>query len=198
MAVRVSFFIVMIAALFIGVKMNAKKVDAEEDDDSPIYTQYVAEVISAFLKEVYKKYGFTCGASGGEMPYDVEEISVMLVANKIATVDQARELEVNLTERFAQIINEHEKIRPFLREYPFPPGRACVSISFRDSKKTLSSSTTNDVKYVLHVKNRIYYQARNPENPYIYKDIKDEPYEEARKIVQSNMTKNDSQKPKII
>ena len=77
---------------------------------------------STFLKEMYKEYGLECGASGGRMPYDVEEISVSLVANHSATVEQARELEIKTTERFAQIINAHEKIRPFLRKCQhFPP-----------------------------------------------------------------------------
>src|SRR5580700_8086975 len=122
MVARVSFFVAMILTLLFEAKVSAKKANIDEDDDSPIYTRYVAEVTSAFLNEVYKRYGFECGASGGGMPYDVEKISVKLVAYQSATVEQARELEVNLTERFAQIINAHEKIRPFLREYPFPAG----------------------------------------------------------------------------
>jgi len=176
----VKFYIVLVLMMIVSFALDAK------DDDSPIYTQYVAEITSAFVKEMYKEYGLECGASGGCMPYDVEKISVSLVANRSATIEQARELEVMATERFAQIINAHEKIRPFLREYPFPSSRADVSISFRPSKKAFSLSCKNDVKYVLQAKNRIYYQAENPENPYVYKDIKNEPYEEARKIVQDN------------
>jgi hypothetical protein len=164
-------------------------LDAEEDE-SPIYTQYVAEVTSTFLKEMYKEYGFTCGASGGSMPYDVESILVQLVANRGATVEQARELEVKATERFVQIINEHEKLKPFLRERPFPPGRSRVTISFR---KRNTIATDNDVEFVCHAKNRIYYQAHDPLNPYVGKDIKDEPYEEARKIVLGNKVKENPQ-----
>ena len=109
--------VLMLLFAFIEMKVNAKEYK------SPIYTQYVAEVTSAFLKEIYNEYGFRCGATGGRMPYDVEEILVTLHANQNATVEQARELEVKLTERFVQIINAHEKIRPFLKEYPFPSSR---------------------------------------------------------------------------
>ena len=184
---RVSFFAAVVLMLFMGVKVNGK------EDESPVYTRYVAEVTSAFLKEMYKEYGLECEASGGEMPYDVEEISVQLAAYRGATVEQARELEVKTTERFAQIINAHEKIRPFLREYPFPSRRASVSISFRNPKKKKTPSTDNDVEFVFQVRNRIFYQAKNPNNPYLGKNIKDEPYEEALKIVQSNAAKNDAQ-----
>jgi hypothetical protein len=65
---RVSFFTVVVLMIFMGLKVNGK------EDESPVYTQYVAEVTSSFLKEMYKEYGFECGASGGRMPYDVEEI----------------------------------------------------------------------------------------------------------------------------
>jgi hypothetical protein len=169
-------------------------LDAKEYE-SPIYTQYVAEVTSSFLKEIRKEYGLQCGASGGSMPHDVEEISVSLTAYQHATIEQARELEVKATERFVQIINAHEKIRPFLREVPFPPGRACISIFFDGSKKKKKpSAPDNDVEFVCHAKNRLYYQAHNPANPYVGKDIKNEPYEEALKIVQSNALKKDPQK----
>lgn len=188
-----SFFVTVVLIILIGLKMNAKENDS---DESPAYTRYVAEVTSTFVKEMYKQYGLRCGASGGCMPYDVEEISVNLVSYQHATIDQARELEVKATERFVQIINAHEKIRPFLRERPFPTGRARISIYFEGPKKKKVPSTDDDVEFVCHAKNRIYYQAHNPDNPYVGKDIKNEPYEEALKIVQSNAAKNGSEKPK--
>jgi hypothetical protein len=187
MVVRISFFILIILTLFMGIKVRAK-----DDDDSPVYTQYVAEVTSSFVKEMHKKYGFECGASGGSMPYDVEEILVQLVANRSATIEQARELEVKATERLAQIINAHEKIRPFLREYPFPSSRASVTISFRKRGK----HPTDDVEFVCHAKNKLVYLAHDPDHPYVGKQIKKEPYEEALKIVQDNAAKNGSQKSK--
>ena len=161
-----------------------------EKYESPIYTQYVAEVTSSFLKEMYKQFGLECEASGGSMPYDVEEISVQLVSNQSATVEEAREWEIKTTERFAQIINAHEKIRPFLREYPFPSSRVDVSISFEPSKKKKKSLPPDaNVAFVFQGRNGIYYKAEDPNNPYVYKDIKDEPYAEALKIVQANALK---------
>ncbi len=180
-------FCLLVLLLFfvIELQVNAKEYEP------PLYVQYVDEVTNTFLKEVYKKYGFECGATGGGMPHDVEKISVSLDANQTATVEQARELEINLTERFAQIINAHEKIRPFLREYPFPAGRVSVMISFRVSKKKKESFKDDEVELVFQAKNRIFYQAYNYEKPYLGIDIKDEPYEEALKIVQGKQEQND-------
>lgn len=179
------FFVTIILMLSLCLKGTAKECE------SPVYTQYVAEITSAFAKEMNKEFCLDCGASGGEMPYDVEAISIKLVSYQSATVEQARELEIKTTERLVQIINAHEKIRPFLRESPFPSSRARVNISFRNPKKTLSSS--NDVALVLQAKNKIHYCAKDPNNQYLFIDIKEEPYEEARKIVLGNSAKNDSQ-----
>jgi hypothetical protein len=182
---HVSFFVVVILILFMECEVNGK----EDEDDSPIYVEYVVEIIRSFEKQIEKEFNLKCKGSGGEMPFDVEEISVSFVAYQNATVEQARELEINLTERFAKTINAHEKIKPFLRERPFPSGRARVSISFEKPKKNSSLPNENDVTYVFQVRNRIFYQAENPNNRYVFKDIKDEPYEEALKIVQGNAIK---------
>lgn len=172
------------------------KVNANEDHESPLYVQYVDEVTSTFLNEMYTKYGFECGATGGSMPYDVEEIWINLVTKQTATIEQAREWEILAVERLVQIVNEHEKIKPFLRENPFPPKRAVVSIRFAIPKKDHSSPASNDVERVLQGRGRIFYKVTDPDNPYIYKTLKEEPYADALKIVQSNAGKKIIQKPK--
>jgi hypothetical protein len=89
------------------------------------------------------------------------------------------------------MINAHEKIKRFLRETPFPYSRTNVGISF--SKRNNTPYTDGSVAYVSQVNSRIYYRAENPDNPNVYKQIRNEPYEEALKIVQSNTVKNDPQ-----
>jgi hypothetical protein len=183
-AKKISFNFLILLMLIAGLKVNTKEYE------SPLYLEYVAEVTSSFLKEMYKEYGFECGASGGEMPYDVEEISVSLVIDQSATIEQAREWEIKTTERFVQVINAHEKIRPFLREYPFPSSRARVSIRFITPKKQKKSlPADDDVRRVFQVRNKIFYRGKNPDNPYVARPIKDEPYEEALKVVQDNAAK---------
>ncbi len=186
-------FVVLILMMIIGFILDAKE---DKLDDSPIYTQYVAEITRAFSKQIKKEFGLQCEGSGGCMPYDIEEISIKFVAHQIASVEQARELEVKITERLVQMINVHEKIKPFLRETPFPSHRTRVGISFYPRNNT--PYTDSGVAYVSQVNGRIYYRAENPDNPYVCKDIKDEPYEEARRIVQSNAAKNRTQQPESL
>ena len=188
---RSKFFIVFMLMVFLGGQVSGKKID-----DSPEYTQYASEVTNAFVKEMYKKYGLECGACGGSMPWDVEKISVSLHSDRSATIEQARELEVRATERFVQIINAHEKIRPFLREYPFPPGRARVMIAFYPKKRFFSPAIKSDVELVSHVKNKIFYEVKTVEHPHLFKEIMKEPYEEALKIVQNKIAQDAVKKPK--
>lgn len=176
-----SIFRLAILMIFVWLNVYGKK---QNEYESPAYTQYASEVTSAFIEEMHRDYGLECGWSGGQMPYDIEEISVGLFAYRTVAVKQARELEVKATERFAQIINAHPKIRPFLREYPFPANRAHVSIAFRKEKGTPYAD--NNISFVCHAKNRLYYLAHNSKNPYVGKNVKDEPYEEALKIVQAS------------
>jgi hypothetical protein len=157
-----------------------------EEYESPDYTHYANEIIHSFSKQIKKEFGFNCEASGGSMPYDVEEISIRFSTDRQVTVGEARELEVKITEKFVECINAHEKIRPFLREYPFPANRTDVMIRFYKTKKFNLSN--NNVELVFHVKNKIFYQATNRNNPNLYDTLKEEPYEEALRIVQSKTT----------
>ncbi len=168
---------VIILILPFGVSLNAK-------EEHPAYTRYAREIRQTFIKQVKKEFGFDCEMTGGSMPYDIEEISVKFGANRSATLEQARELEVILTEKFVKIINEHEKIRPFLREYPFPANRAIVWIRFYPPKKQLSQHT---VDFMYQANGKIYYRADDPQNPYVLKAVYEEPYAEALKIVQGKL-----------
>ena len=145
------------------------------------YEKYVNQIIKSFSKEMEKEHGLICIGSGGKMPHDVEEIEVLFIAYKKATIEQARELEVKATEKLIKAINNHEKIRPFLREFPFKADRAEVSISFR--MKNEKPYPNNYVARVTQFKNRIYYRAEDPNSP-LFISLLEEPYEEALKLLE--------------
>ncbi|MEI6241850.1 MAG: hypothetical protein WCP39_00400 [Chlamydiota bacterium] len=157
--------------------------------ESPIYLQYANEIIRVFVNEIEKEYGFTCIGSGGGMAHDVEEISVKFMAYQRASIEQAREYEVNAIQKLLKIINSHDKIRPFLREYPFKANMLRVSISF--GKKDNSPLTDGSVVFVFQARDKIYYNKAEPVTESLL-DLYEEPYEEAVKIVKENLPKKDS------
>lgn len=148
------------------------------------YLKYADQIINSFEKESvkeFKDFKLRSIGSGGGMATDVEEIGVDFFAYKPVTIEEARSLEVALTEKLLKKINENEKIRPYLREHPFPPNRAIVSVSFH--KRDNSPYTDGSVAHVFQVKNKIYYMGAEPKTESRY-ELCEEPYEEALKLVQ--------------
>ncbi len=171
-----NIFKLLLPILFIGLTVHST------EDESPAYVQYANEIIRSASKQISKEFGLIYEGSGGSMPYDVEMILLDFYINQNATIEQARKFEVEATERFVKIINAHEKIRPFLREYPFPPSRTVIMIRFDPPKKTAYSP--NNVKLIFQSNGKVYYGVKGTINPHAYETIKEESYEEALKIVQ--------------
>ena len=119
-------------------------------------------------------------------------------------MEEARELEVAAIQKLLNHINSHQKIRPFLREYPFKNDRVEISISFTDENN--QRYTDGRITRVSQVKNNLFYftaeeyidkgyQITHPRTNEVYTvpdreatkliDYYDEPYEEALKKVKS-------------
>jgi hypothetical protein len=199
MAKLVNLLFIFIFILITGSKLMSKETK------SPEYLKYVDEIVSDFVKEMEKKYHLECYGSGGSMPTDVQEIEVLFNACRKATVDDARKIEVDAIQELLKRINTHEKIRPYLSEYPFDFNRVGISITFLTKKgdRPLDGS----VAMVFLARNKIFYRAAEVQikktTPLIYMnkkmgvvnefigggpkveliDLMNEPYEEALKIV---------------
>ena len=143
--------------------------------------KYVDQVIREFKRVVKKEFGLFACASGARMPFDVEKIEVDFAVNKRGTVEEARELMVKLKERFLTIINSHEKLRPYLREYPCTINRADINLNFYDEKG--QKYTDKSVGFVLvGSDDNIHYYYQNPKK-YKWEDLYKEPYDTAAEIV---------------
>jgi hypothetical protein len=145
----------------------------ESEPPAFIYEYYAAEIMNSFAEEVCTEFDLVCTGTGGGMANgDVEEMKVMFTAFRKATIEEARQLEVAVTEKFLQAINGHKKIRPYLHEYPFKPERAEISIAFKSQK----GPHTQGVAYVFQVRNKIFYRKYEKGN---LERLAAEPYEEA-------------------
>ena len=150
------------------------------DRSSPLLDErYVNEVTRNFILWATKEYDIAPYGVGAGMPYDVESIIVSFTVGHRGTKEEGRELIVKLRKRLVEMVNAHEKLRPYLREYPFTPIRADVSLIFTDAKGfRTNDGTISDV--IVNDKNEICYLSyKNPrENHKVT-----ERYEEAVKIV---------------
>jgi hypothetical protein len=176
--------------MFMESAMATKKKYSPEEDK--IMSESVHEIIGKFCNDMYDSYGLMCSATGGSMPYDVEAIIVDLVLNCQVSIGEARELEVRAIERLTELVNAHEAIRPYLREYPWNTGRSKVLLAFyqKDGK-----DYTEGIRLVLQAHNTLSYYGPKKSLQDI-DPIKEESYQEAKKIVDSSPSCLSSFKPK--
>ena len=172
----------VILLLLVNTNLNAGKVGPV------IYAAYVDEIVRTFAMEMRYNFGLLWIGNGGSMPDDVEKVEVVFHARRKASIEEARELEIRATERLVEMINKHEKIRPFLREYLFTANRVCVRISF--VKRNHTSYTDGSVAFVFQARNKIFYCKEDAKTGELI-DLLTEPYEEAlKKVQQSPSLKN--------
>lgn len=147
------------------------------------YERFANQVTKILIEEVKRDLGYSCEMTGGSMPHDIERITVGFAVYEKASVDRAREIEVEITERFLRIINSHERIRPFLREYPFTAKGADIELNFYDRRKK-DVQIGNCVSYVFRAHDEIFYMASETEE-YNLEEIAKEKYEDALKQVKT-------------
>ena len=170
-----------ICFLFSMGTLMAEKKDYSKEERA-IINRSVGEVVDLLEKEMKEQYGLLCIGQGGGMPYDIEEIEVDFVYHHQVTIEEARELEIKSTERFVQIINNHEAIRPYLKNYPWDFHRAQVMISFRDN---YGIDYPAGIRLILQARDNIVYFGPKKSLSDI-EPIKREPYAEAKQIVNSS------------
>ena len=166
----------IILALFI----MAHQITLSADDDASFYGKYIDEIQIEFIKQMEKEFQLSCSGTGQCMPKKLEGICVSFNAFREGTLEEARKIEILGTEKLLSLINNHEKIRPFLSHYPMTHEGADVSIGFiRESYKLFPYGT---VAFVCQGKGKIHYSVNDPKVDYLVK-IKEETYEEAYDII---------------
>ena len=169
--------------LFLLLFLSISFISFSEEENYKKRAFYRSQIVDTFVREMENEFGLLCIGEGGSMPYDIQEISLRFKAYQKATVEEARELLVMVTERFIQIVNAHQKIAPYLREYPATPAIADIAISF--CKNNHYPYMDGSVAHALTVNNKIFYKKQDPDSQkYKLKALYEEPYEKALEIVQ--------------
>lgn len=179
-------------ALFIFVLCTfvyAKDADETAYDE---YIEYVNEITNSFARQMEKEFGFRWIGDEGMMHEKIEEIGLSFNAYRRATIEEARALEVYAVNKLAQLINDHEKIQPFLIERPFK--QVGISISFesingryRDGSVGRVFNTNNEGRP--EMRNKIFYYTSDPFSEEII-DLYEEPFAQAEKIVRASPISN--------
>ena len=142
------------------------------------YVKLVHRVNASFTKEFGKDKHLHLIGSGGAMMDDVKGVTLHFISYEPYTIEEARSLYIELVENYLCRINQTEKLRPYLHDYPFTNANLNFIISFEDNSKHLRSDG-----YVAAL-----YQVKDHELVYSgYDDglypIHRETYDEAKEIV---------------
>ena len=117
-------------------------------------------LLESYGKEMEKEYGLRFGGYGGDGPDPIEQMEVLFSAYRRGSVAEARELQLSALEKLLQKINSNDKIRPLLKEFPFPSSRMSLSISFsQDGKRRFEDGS---VALSVKIANQIIYYVYDP------------------------------------
>ncbi len=151
-----------------------------EKESSP-HIQYAHEIAKSVVEELKTSLQLECEGDGGSLADNVSEISLLMYAKRRATIDEARQLYVRATEKFRTAVNQHQAIRPYLAEYPFPPQRARLAIRFDLGLKDYSGDSVADVSIG---NDGILYYYKETTIPSKRIEIHHEPYADALTMVE--------------
>ena len=172
--------LLLIFLLIIGCRLSA------QTHESPAHIRHAKELVKSITPFLEKEFNLECVGDGGSMPYNISSISISFVAKRRASIEEARELHIRCSEKLLKAINENEKIRPYLAEYPFSIDRADISIAF---EAYYGPYTDGTISFVSQARNQIHY-SKNDSLTGKLVDLLVEPYPEALKIVQKSLLSN--------
>jgi hypothetical protein len=143
----------------------------------------VNELLAKAAKQLAKKHGMRVSGEGAGMPSRV--INLLILSFRIngsLTQDEARKLLVECVEEFLQIANSDEKIRPYMKNFPFTSENIDLAIFIYD--KNGKDVFHPNLEVVALEYGKLVYRTIDKENRFTYKSKFSESYQEALKIVQ--------------
>ncbi len=147
----------------------------------PQYCKMVDQITKSYLKEYVKPRRMMQTEYGGEMMDDIQKIFLSFVSFETLNVDQARILYVEMMEEYLKRVNNHEKVRPHLHNFPFEESNIKLMLSFENPDLTIKGD--GNVALMSIAKNStIYFAAFNPTTEKFY-TIHEETYSEALKLM---------------
>lgn len=135
-------------------------------------------------KRLGEKYNMSlCSIGGGTdkgiwlMSFDFQRYGSLL------TEKDARELIIKCLNDYLKVVNRDEKLRPFLKEYPFEAKNIEMGIfNYEVDKKDVYHPY---IRVVASDEGKISYYTKEKENEFRYKSRKYESYEEAVAILKN-------------
>ncbi len=152
----------------------------------PNYERMSDRMVSKYVKEIKKEYGFQVDVIGGGMMGAVNLVTIGFAVQQNVDKNQGRRIAVECVEKLLKKYNENEQIRPFLKNYPFDTSNIKMYLSFIDENRDRV-----DKKYIALItigNNVVCYSKYDPETKWFFDD-QEESYDEALRIVEAEKIK---------
>lgn len=154
---------------FLYAEESAEEIDKQLQEERNAYLhyrEYVYEISKVFAMQMEKEFDLRCRETSGTMNGKIEDWGMGFSTNRYATIEEARALELLAINKFIQIINEDEKIKPYLTELPFKNVK--VSISFEGRNQYYYDGHIYRVSYLpnsvpnFSSRNKLFYYSFDP------------------------------------
>ncbi len=171
--------IVLLGLLFLGFNIEAKNMQ-----DRPLlkekYRKIMHNMMENFQKEVCSNYPLFVMGTGGGMLYSIEMTHFMFGSYEPKTIEGARNLYLELMEKWLEKVNSNEEVRPHLENYPFTYENVELELAFFEKHPYVFASG-DLVGSLSCINGLIHYSTDNPETDLLLL-LHKEPYEEAVKL----------------
>lgn len=159
------------------------------------YEEEMDRLFVDLTNEVFNRYGLKRWSIGGKLTNGIREIGATFKIYQPMTQDQARQLLIELTDQLLSKLNSNEKIKPFLKQFPFPVDFLKIKI-FSEQREGTSFPDVF-IENVILEDNRIYFLQKTllpKEEDKFFRDsehisLPSESYSDAREIVNSQPQK---------
>jgi hypothetical protein len=174
---KIFFFLFMVSILAFSCDMLSE----------PKYIRMSDKIVSRHLNKMKQQYSLKCIGNGGGFMHSVNQIILSYNLNGPKSIEEIRTLLVITTEDLLKAYNEDEKIRPFLKNFPFTVSNISVDIVLVDQNgiSLKNEGLNKDIIWGgFQLSGKVFYSIINEEKPSTQK-IHSETYEEALKIVKN-------------
>lgn len=142
----------------------------------PTKDSLVTEVTNRTILQLREEEGLRACGIGSGMMHQVRMLAISFDYYQEIDIDRARELLMKAGTVFLGRINENEKLRPFLLNYPFEPKNIQIAIFIY--KPDGSSPDPNHLDVISMTNGLLRYKIDNPDGGLI--TICEEKFEDAR------------------
>jgi len=174
-----------IILIFIGLATISLTTDQNMYQEPSVHDKALYDFIAKMGSKFEKKYKISLiGRGGGATP---EGIWLMCVSfereDEPLTEEEARKLIIHCVDDFLSAVNSDEKLKPFLKEYPFTPKNLELTIFNYNKSRILHCFPS--IAVVKDLRGKIGFFTEDPSTKPRYHTKKYETYEESVAILKN-------------